>query len=288
MKLYKYRSTSKYSLEGLINNELFFATHEQFNDPFEFGNPAADLVKYNKNARVKLRELFDQKELSRKDFLYLNNLVAKPSNEDLIERRNTLKRIREDIRKIGITCLSEVENNILMWSHYGEDHRGFCIEFCDLENKILSPCDVIDVNYINEFEDLNNPEILIDFYIIMFCDNKHLPRKEWEAKYKELAGQISKHEENHLARATIGNKYIDWAYEKEVRLVSKLNGPNKYEPSSIESIIFGLRMPESDKKTIMNICDCDDKRHIRFKQAIKQESSYGLKIVDIKQPIPNK
>ncbi|HDY7526506.1 TPA: DUF2971 domain-containing protein [Vibrio vulnificus] len=282
MKLYKYRSTSKYSLEGLINNELFFATHEQFNDPFEFGNPAADLVQYNKNARVKLRELFDQNQLSRKDFLYLNSLVAKPSEETLIEREKTLSRIREDIKKIGVVCLSEVENNILMWSHYGEEHRGFCIEFYDLENHISSPCDVIDVNYIDQFEDFNDPELLIDFYMIMFCDNKHLPQREWEAKYKELGGQVSKYEESLLAKATIGNKYTDWAYEKEVRLVSKINGPIKYDPRAIKSITFGLRMSESDKRTIMNICDCDNKRHINFKQAIRQESSYGLKILDVK------
>lgn len=282
MKLYKYRSTSKYSLEGLINNELFFATHEQFNDPFEFGNPAADLVQYNKNARVKLRELFDQKLLSRKDFLFLNSLVAKPSEEALGEREKTLSRIREDIKKIGVVCLSEVENNILMWSHYGEEHRGFCIEFYDLEKYISSPCDVIDVNYIDQFEDLNDPELLIDFYMIMFSDNKHLSKREWEAKYKELGGQVSKYEESLLAKATIGNKYTDWAYEKEVRLVSKSNGPIKYDPRAIKSITFGLRMSESDKRTIMNICDRDDKRHINFKQAIKQESSYGLKILDVK------
>ncbi|MGL6258565.1 DUF2971 domain-containing protein [Vibrio sp. WXL210] len=282
MKLYKYRSTSKYSLEGLINNQLFFATHEQFNDPFEFGNPAPDLVKYNKNARIKLREIFEKKELSRKEFLHLNSLVAKPSEDDLKVREATLDRIRDNTKNIGIVCLSEVENNILMWSHYGEEHRGFCIEFNDLENNISASCDVINVKYLNDFEDLNDPELLIDFYMIMFCDNKDLPRPEWERKYKDLGSQISKHEEARMAIATIGNKYIDWAYEKEIRLVSKSNGPIKYNPSSIKSITFGLRMSESDKKTIMNICDCEDKRHIRFKQAVKQESSYGLKVINIK------
>ncbi|PSU90889.1 hypothetical protein C0W35_16065 [Photobacterium kishitanii] len=281
MKLYKYRSTSKYSLEGLINNELFFATYEQFNDPFEFGNPASDLVKYNKNARIQLRKLYEEKELSRKDFLHLNGFVAKPPEKVLKERESTLDRIREDIKSIGIVCLSEVENNILMWSHYGEEHRGFCIEFNDLDQNISAPCDAINVKYLNEFEDLNDPGMLIDFYRIMFCDNKKLSKFEWEMKYRDLANQISKSEETTLAKSTIGNKYIDWSYEKEVRLVSKSNGAIKYDPHSIKSIIFGLRMSESDKKTIMNICDCDDKQHIRFKQAIKQEFSYGLRIVNV-------
>lgn len=281
MKLYKYRSTSKYSLEGLINNEMFFSTYEDFNDPFEFGNPAPDLAVFNKNARKKLRELFDSKEISRKDFLHFVSLVGKPNEETLKEREKTLARIQGNIINIGILCLSEIENNILMWSHYAEDHKGFCIEFDSLAEHVASPTDIINVQYLDEFEDLNDPELLIEFYIIMFCDNKDLPRTLWEAKYKKLGKMLSKNEETQLATAIMGNKYTDWAYEKEVRLVSKSKGPIGYDPKSIKCITFGLRMSESDKKTIKNICNTDDKNHIVFKQAQKLESGYGIKIINL-------
>ena len=29
----------------------------------------------------------------------------------------------------GITCLSEVKDDLLMWSHYGGKYKGFCLEF---------------------------------------------------------------------------------------------------------------------------------------------------------------
>lgn len=283
MKLYKYRSTSKYSLEGLINNELYFSSHEDFNDPFEFGNPAPNIQIYNKNARKKFRELYDKKEITRKEFLYLKSLVDKPSNQELIERKETLEKIKENTLAIGVHCLSEIDNNILMWSHYAEDHKGFCIGFNNLDKQIQEKPGVIKVKYLNDFEDLNNPELLVDFYMTMFRDNKNLPQLEWERKYKELAHKLSRHEESELARAVIGNKYIDWSYEREIRLILNQTGSIKYNPESIETITFGLRTSKSDKLTILNICNTEDKQHIRFREAVKSNSGYGLKIANLSQ-----
>lgn len=282
MKLYKYRTTSKYSIEGLINNELFFSTYEDFNDPFEFSNPPVDLIKYNKNARKKLRELFDSGEISRKDFLHLVSYVGKPTEETLQKREKILAKIKRKTLDFGIFCLSQIENNILMWSHYGEDHKGFCIEFNDLNESTDASIDVINVQYLDDFEDLNNPENLIDVYLSMFGEHKDLPAVKWEKKFQELIKTVVRSEETKLAIAVMGNKYVDWAYEKEVRLVAQAKkGPIKYYPKAIKSITFGLRMSESDKNTIRNICNTEDKNHIQFKQAKKLESTYGIKIINI-------
>jgi hypothetical protein len=282
MKLYKYRSTSKYSLEGLINNELFFSSYEDFNDPFEFENPAPDLTQAYKNARKKYRELFDNKEITRKVFLQLVDLAKRPSEEVLQERKQTLDNIKKNILNIGILCLSEIDNNILMWSHYAEEHRGFCIEFDQLDANISVVSDTIKVQYLEEFEDLNNPDLMVDFFMIMFWDYRDWPRPKWEKKYIELSEALVKHEESQSAVAIMGNKYIDWSYEKEVRLTTKVKGPLKYDPKSVISITFGLRMSESDKSTIMNICKANDKCHIRFKQAEKVKSGYGIKNINLK------
>ena len=138
MKLYKYRSTSKYSLEGLINNELYFSKYTDFNDPFEFATPAPDVVKSYKIARKKFREYYDNKEISKEVFLRLTKLVKTPSNEKLEERVKTLDRIKDNTLNMGILCLSQLDENILMWSHYAENHKGFCIEFNELEAHSMS------------------------------------------------------------------------------------------------------------------------------------------------------
>ena len=30
---------------------------------------------------------------------------------------------------LGVLCLSACDNSILMWSHYADEHKGFCIGF---------------------------------------------------------------------------------------------------------------------------------------------------------------
>lgn len=282
MKLYKYRSTSKYSLEGLINNELYFSKYTDFNDPFEFSTPFPDLVKTYKKARKEFREYYDNKEISKEVFLKLTNLFKTPSKDILKKRFETLSEIKNNTQNMGILCLSQRDENILMWSHYAEDHKGFCIEFNELNTHLSDTADLIDVKYLESFEDLNSPELIVDFFMLMFWDYRDLPRLEWERKYIELGQQLKVHEESQLALSIIGNKYVDWSYEKEVRLVTGNKGVIKYDPQSISSITFGLRMSESDKATIRNICKTDDKCHIKFKQAEKLTSGYGLKNVYFK------
>ena len=41
-------------------------------------------------------------------------------------RRGMIKRFSE---RIGLYCLSQVNNSILMWSHYAQDHQGYCLQF---------------------------------------------------------------------------------------------------------------------------------------------------------------
>ena len=282
MKLYKYRSTSKYSLEGLINNELYFSKYTDFNDPFEFSTPFPDLVKTYKKARKKFREYYDNNEISKEVFLKLTSLVKTPPKEALKERVETLNKIKSNTLNMGILCLSQLDENILMWSHYAEDHKGFCIEFNELDTHLADTTDVINVKYLDSFEDLNDPELLVEFFMLMFWDHRDLPRLQWESKYIELGQQLKVHEESELAVSIMGNKYIDWVYEKEVRLVTGNSGVIKYNPKSISSLTFGLRMSESDKSTIRNICKTDDKCHIKFKQADKLTSGYGLKNLALK------
>jgi hypothetical protein len=36
--------------------------------------------------------------------------------------------MRKDlVARFGVCCLSEVDDNHLMWSHYASDHQGFCV-----------------------------------------------------------------------------------------------------------------------------------------------------------------
>jgi hypothetical protein len=46
------------------------------------------------------------------------------------QARKFMREVKEETgRGVGILCFSEVWQNPLMWSHYADRHRGFCLEF---------------------------------------------------------------------------------------------------------------------------------------------------------------
>ena len=62
---------------------------------------------------------------------YLPN--GKPSQKfiDGMEkvRRIRNQELRAQISQRGVACFTTELNNILMWSHYADGHKGFCLEF---------------------------------------------------------------------------------------------------------------------------------------------------------------
>lgn len=271
---------SKYSIEGLINNEIYFSSFSEFNDPFEFSNPMTDLSKYNEKARDELEKLYKNGVICEQDYLRLTHEVREPSEEQKNERAVLLDKIEKGLIDFGVYCLSEVNDNILMWSHYAEEHKGFCIEFERLACSLSENCMELKVNYIQEYQDLNNPKHLINFYVEMFSNSNALGRKKWQSKYKRLGEAVRRAEDGELGCAVLRNKFIDWAYEKEVRLINRRVGSHKYKPKSIKRIVFGLRMSDRDKATIQNICKSEDKKHIVFAQAIKRKQGFGIEVVE--------
>ena len=97
--LFKYRAFNKSSIELLVNRELWFAKPETLNDPFECQ------LSYE---RV-LEAVWNKKEIAEQQ---QNNL------KDELDKR---------LSELGICSFSRTRKNQLMWSHYSDEHRGFCI-----------------------------------------------------------------------------------------------------------------------------------------------------------------
>lgn len=137
---FKYKSLSgdsfKYFVELLLNQKMYAATFNQLNDPME--------------------GMFLSKEFlnrSIRDQLYYN----KVSYRIISLVKNTLEENKP--------------NNMLMWSHYADEHRGCCIEFHFANDE--------DNNNVHEIEYVDNNNILqreIDLQIILrkkFVDWKY-------------------------------------------------------------------------------------------------------------------
>ncbi|HEV3385516.1 MAG TPA: DUF2971 domain-containing protein [Gemmata sp.] len=127
--LWKYCATS--ALPMLINLQIKVTRPNEFNDPFEF-TPAfygtlttADLERFYTDpewvAHWQLPPLppgeDDRRRMLEEGATMLSNTGFEIAQEEL-------DRISS---KYGILCLSADPENILMWSHYAQNHRGFAV-----------------------------------------------------------------------------------------------------------------------------------------------------------------
>lgn len=126
-----------------------------------------------------------------------------------------MRNATDEIWRIG--CLTERNNSLLMWAHYGASHRGVCIEY-DFSNfsAIESRCMFAPVMYRNSCPEV--PESVIA---------------------KSYKGQgIPTEDQNQLSKGLF-TKSPDWKYEYEWRIVkycSKDKRISKYLPFEMPPI----------------------------------------------------
>jgi hypothetical protein len=148
---------------------------------------------------------------------------------------------------VGVLSLSRTKENLLLWSHYADEHRGYVIEF-DEKNDFFKAdaerisCKPILVSYTSQrpvinMSDIKEHETLFDFH------PEDLP-------------------------ILLGHKSIDWAYEEEVRVFRNISslpsyGTCKYDydiklveiPSdAISGIYFGANMDDEVQQKIKEAC----------------------------------
>jgi len=152
MSIFKYYKFNKYSIDSLKKQELFCNHYQAFNDPFEcwaiIHEEIPDPV-YEPKRYMNLLKIwgYDPGPDSIED-----QLVKDYFDEIAMYQPN----INATIDDARITCFSETGNNPLMWAHYGDGLRGFCVEFDETEIKTIerTHLKVIPVQY------LDNPPVV--------------------------------------------------------------------------------------------------------------------------------
>ncbi len=140
------------------------------------------------------------------------------------------KEFKDYTQSKAVSCFSKKMDSILMWSHYAESHKGFCIgiDSPELENSDL-------LSYVNYSEDF----LEVDHKAFLYSNKKGKINKEWER--------------------ILTQKYIDWKYEEEVRLILHFDNPQakgkcfSLPEGSIKEIYFGCKMNDKNKSNIRKI-----------------------------------
>ena len=165
-----------------------------------------------------------------------------------------------EVEQWGLYCLSAVPDNILMWAHYANAHRGFCLQFLNEQSqrfrvksnpeergetpKLLGP---VPVRYSKQYP------------VVNFIRDKRMT----------------------VGRKTCLTKARQWKYEQEWRMVD-VNGPGPHQflPQCLRGVIFGCRMLEKHKEMIREWCR-NREPAITYYEARQSEDSYSLNIVEV-------
>jgi hypothetical protein len=207
--IYKYLPSDR---ESYFSDQLLrFTQPQDLNDPFECipAQPSIDEVKdlIERVFKIRVEEIHRMKKItkaSRKELLNENEITKKREITKLTKSQDNLRshflsQGKENINKhIGVFSLSRRWNSTLMWSHYCNSHKGFCIGF--------------DKN--NEF----------------FTSGKlagHPPVPLKSVVYSDSRVQVPLERNQVISFDVMYTKSKDWAYEEEERLLAMLKFANK-------------------------------------------------------------
>jgi hypothetical protein len=203
--IYKYFRINQFLYDTLISNQLYFSSIQQFNDPYDCYLTLFDEISED-DLKIYLKKINTSDELTIKCIEAFNKKGQK-FLEPFIESYKAF------IDYHGICCFTKGKDNLLLWSHYADSHKGVCLGFdYDLMIKKFPQFDEVEYS--------DNP-----FYFDI----------------KNVDESIAK---------TVLRKSTDWKYEEEIRFVMERSKSIGFFQDALTEVNFGTRC---SKRDMMNI-----------------------------------
>ena len=235
--LYKYSTFSRWPLDMLAKRQLYFGTPQQLNDPYD--------------CRISIRRALSE---AVEQAIKSTNVKLTETLKQLRDLEGVYERMEADIGSVGVFSMTKRPNNVVMWTHYADNHAGFCAGF-QLSNKFTT--------HLNDYQIIGAAEAHYSTgnpFADYFNEIAALPElPTWDEFWKALLsiGMVAK------ARA--------WEYEDEVRVLRKGGGAVPFEPSELIEIIFGMNMPFEQQQELRQLLAGEDWRHVRFSRVVRGE-----------------
>ena len=242
-ELYMYKPPNCYTLDILRKCRLWAAKPERFNDPFDCDLKIAVGITED-NMLEAIHQNWSEIAIAQ---YKASNLNA--DGKFIPEERKRLDGLTQELieekRNMGVICLSEVCDSILMWSHYAENHKGVCFEFIRAEDNDLSDLELCSpVKY-----------------------DRHYPIID--------LGQMLLKKDGETFESMMKTKSVDWAYEKEWRLITEEGDQECPLPGSISRVILGIKIEDPFKSNIETLCQ---ERSIPCVQARKADREFRIEV----------
>lgn len=242
-RLWKYRAWDErgHARNMIVHGEIFFAPREALNDPFEYryhDKFPDDQSEFPALAKALLEGRFPH--FTRKRRRAMAPVLVEEMKRYAANGESAPTTAEVDL---GLFSASEVSENLLMWSHYADHHRGICIGLDPRRTgqKFLSVdyMDSVPVNNILEYVKPLNDRFM----------------------------GLSKF------------KSTDWSHEKEWRTLASVG--TRRCPSLVNRVIIGARADDRIRQEVISAVAEAGGEIAIFEARLSQQRDYKLEIVQV-------
>lgn len=220
--LYKYYNDNVDRLDAVRTNKMWYSAPCNFNDVFDC-------------------EITIDEESIVKSILKLA-----PGGTHVRKGSHIWRKVQKEINNVssvfnklrvttGVSCLSELDDSLLMWAHYANNHRGFCVEY-----------DLMEIREQLGFTPI--PIVYSDDRVCLHSINPDTVEKDsWAILIRSLS-----------------TKSPEWSYENEWRIIrDKASCGDKWneikkgallEMTKPKSIILGCEAISSFEQKVKEYC----------------------------------
>jgi hypothetical protein len=206
--LYKYVSPTVQALQNLKGQSIYFGSPLDFVDPNDCALRPTIRPPTDSEVEAIRRRYLDSGETPPPARLEFESLSTSDLRDALLRAANSALEAtaREFPRTRGVTCFSEVNDDLLLWAHYGGRYRGMCLEF----STAVVPFEKIrKVQYVESVPALELAPLLVE--------------RNFEPVFDLFC-----------------TKAMPWSYEREWRAIHSAVGTEYvYPPEALTGVYFG-------------------------------------------------
>jgi hypothetical protein len=257
--LYRY-DTAESAAKILRDGTLMFSSRRRFNDPFDcrvrptFAGSREGLALY----LAKRREPKASPDRLRSMVREVIDRITPEACDEVFKRWET-----NILDNSGIICLSEIRDDILMWSHYAEQHKGVCLEF-----RFEATASLFDL------------PLPVDY-------RQHYPEFDFAEQFSKVSTLAAERKAmREFGRMVFLTKSCHWNYEKEWRVIRMALdeqpkfGSSTFPPQLLTGLILGCGMREDERRALIELASAHEPR-LRIFEAIPRDREFALDIRQI-------
>ena len=258
------------SLETLFKYDPYDSSNE-INDEFnQYLDEGSDIEVSGNNGLNKIakicQEAFqvmtdEQKTKLRKKMKEKRPVYDKNSLKESIEYFHS--NLKNSLALDGIFCASLTHDNILMWSHYADQHKGAVLEFTP-----------------NVKED----SIFNTFKKVKYSNKRPILYESPRDFIMQSLGTLPEERLGRYIKEITFTKSEDWAYEKEVRIsvAEYIKGEKQYEntefdPTMLTAIYLGSRMGVEETELFSSLIT-PKYQHVKIFKAHQSQTEYKIEM----------